>query len=257
MHFSKNKSLVCFSPRPAAVRRLICFPCAGGGASMYRRWAQLLPEMEVWAANYPGRESLHSLPFATSIDDICTLLMEQDTVWQEKQLVLYGHSFGALLAFAMALRLQARGVVADAVLVSARRAPHVPARETYGDLSDNQFLVQLDRMGGVPAAIRNDPDMMAFYTPIIRADLQLNDQALFVPTDVIDSPLYLFSARFDRVATHDELEAWRHCTRGRFSHRVFEGGHFFIQDDADGFTACVRSLLSGLSQDDDEELIAF
>lgn len=224
---------------------------------MYRRWAQLLPEMEVWAANYPGRESLHGLPFARSIDSLCDMLLEQNTLWQEKPLVLYGHSFGALMAFSMALRLQMQGMVADAVLVSARRAPHLAACDTYGDLPDDRFLAQLDRMGGVPAAIRHDPDMMAFYVPIIRADLQLNDQAVLAPTDVIDSPLYLFSARHDRVATHDELEAWRYCTRGHFSHRILDGGHFFLQDDAEGFTACIRSLLAGLPQEGDEELIAF
>lgn len=256
MIFSKNKSLVCFSPNPVAKRRLICFPCAGAGASMYRRWAQLLPEMEIWAANYPGRETLHSMPFASAVDDIIALLMEQDSVWRDKPVVLYGHSFGALVAFVAALNLQREGIVVDAVMVSARRAPFLPAAETYGDLSDNQFLVQLDRMGGVPAAIRNDPDMMAFYTPIIRADLQLNDTAQLAPAETIDSPLYLFSARYDRVASADELDAWKQCTRSSFTHRVFDGGHFFMQDDADGFTACIRSLLSGLQQDE-EELIAF
>src|SRR3990167_2490131 len=51
MLFGKNKSLVCFSPNPRASVRLFCFPCAGGGASMYRRWATLLPDVEVWAVN--------------------------------------------------------------------------------------------------------------------------------------------------------------------------------------------------------------
>lgn len=256
MIFGKNKSLVCFSPNPMAKRRLFCFPCAGAGASMYRRWAQLLPELEIWAVNYPGRETLHGLPFASGVDEILGLLMDQGSIWQDKPLVLYGHSFGAIMAFVTALNLQRAGVAAEAVMVSARRAPFLPAAETYGDLSDNQFLVQLDRMGGVPATIRNDPDMMAFYTPIIRADLQLNDRAQTTVDDMIDCPLFVFSARLDRVANADELAAWRQCTRGRFMHRVCEGGHFFIQDDAEGFTATICSLLNGL-QHDEEDLIAF
>nr|NIR96325.1 thioesterase [Gammaproteobacteria bacterium] len=64
MIFGKNKSLACFHPNPGAEYRVVCFPCAGGGASMYRSWSELLPEAEVWAANYPGRESLHGMPFS-------------------------------------------------------------------------------------------------------------------------------------------------------------------------------------------------
>jgi len=224
---------------------------------MYRRWAQLLPDAEVWGVNYPGREALHGLPFANSPSEIVQMLLEQMSVWNEKKLWLYGHSFGAMMAFSTALQLQQLGVRPATLLVSARRAPHLPATETFSDLSDSEFLTQLDRFGGVPAAIRNDPDMMAFYTPIIRADLDLNDRACHAEGAAVDAPLYLFSARYDKAANSQELAAWKHCTRGHFSHRVFEGGHFFIQDDAEGFAACLRSIIQAESHFDDEELIAF
>lgn len=256
MLLSKNKSLVCFSPNAAARRRLICFPCAGGGASMYRQWAKWLPDTEIWAASYPGRETLSSLPFAESHEDVLALLMEQENIWQDKNLVLYGHSFGAFMAFAAALDLQRQGVRAEGLIVSARRAPLLPASERIGDLSDARFLAQLDRLGGIPAAIRHDADMMAYYLPIIRADLKLNDNAQTDSADVIDSPVYLFSAQDDHAASEEELDAWRYCTRQPFVHRVLAGGHFFIQDDAAAFIACVRNVMSGLAQEN-EELIAF
>lgn len=224
---------------------------------MYRRWAQLLTEVEVWAVNYPGRETLHSLPFAKTTAEIVELILEQTSFWNEKPVLVYGHSFGALMAFTTAVALQKKTIVPLSVMVSARRAPHLDAAETFGDLSDDQFVAQLDRFGGVPAAIRQDPEMMAFYAPIIRADLQLNDSSKTTVDEVIDAPLYLFSARYDKVADEAELLAWRSVTRGHFTHRVFEGGHFFIQDDAEGFTACIRSIIHTLLQQNDEELIAF
>ncbi|HZH03347.1 MAG TPA: thioesterase domain-containing protein, partial [Myxococcaceae bacterium] len=45
-------------PRPNARVRLFCFPHAGGGASAYRQWADLVPEwVEICAVQLPGRET--------------------------------------------------------------------------------------------------------------------------------------------------------------------------------------------------------
>lgn len=257
MILSKNKSMVCYQTQPAAAIRLICFPCAGAGASMYRRWAPALPGVEVWAANYPGRESLHAMPLAESPDDIIAAYLHDMAFWQEKPFVLFGHSFGAMVSFMTALALQQTGCAPAAVMVSARRAPHLAATDSYHDLSDHQFLARLDAFGGIPAAIRHDPEMMAFYLPVIRADLSVNDNALTSPDEAIAAPLYLFSARNDGVATVQELAAWKYCTSGSFVHREFDGGHFFIQEQQERFLAALRAIFPVLLSENDEALIAF
>ncbi len=256
MIFGKNKSLVCFSPNARASVRLFCFPCAGGGASMYRRWSEFLPDVEVWAVNYPGRESLHGLPFATSLQEVLAPLLEHAELFGEKPFLVYGHSFGALMAFALALQLQKRGTQTRGVLASARRAPHLPPQHAHADLPDEPFLLELDKFGGVPAAIRQDRELMAFYLPVIRADLRLNDSAP-LPLEQIDAPLYVFSASYDRAASNSELLAWKQNTRQRFEHREFTGGHFFIQDNMEEFLACLRAVIGTIMQENDEDLVAF
>ena len=71
------------------------------------------------------------------------------------------------------------------------------------------------------------------------------------------SGLYLFSGSYDRVATQAELMAWKNCSRGRFEHREFKGGHFFLQDSAEEFTACIGRVISTIMQEPDEDLVAF
>lgn len=257
MLFGKNKSLVCFSPNPRASVRLFCFPCAGGGASMYRRWSALLPDVDVWAVNYPGRETLHGQPFASSLDAVLAPVLDHQELFAEKPFLVYGHSFGSLVAFAAAVRLQALGCQTRGVLGSARRAPHLPATQVVSDLSDDRFLAELDRFGGLPEAIRKDPEMLAFYLPIIRADLQLNDVSLLPETERVDAPIYLFSGSYDQVATQAELLAWKNSSRDRFEHREFKGGHFFLQDSAEEFTACIGRVISTIMQEPDEDLVAF
>jgi len=257
MIFGKNKSLACFSANPAAEYRLICFPCAGGGASMYRRWSEFLPDAEVWSANYPGRESLHGQPFAKSADEIVDLFIDQADFFSAKPFVLYGHSFGAMIAFLLALRLQKQGVYPLGLCASARRAPQLESEFNITDLSEEQFLKELERLGGLPEAIRASQEMMDFYMPVIKADLTLNDHAVSAPGQTISAPIYLYSATEDKVATADELTAWKNATTSRFEHKAFEGGHFFIQDSVNEFLASLRTVLATLTQGDDEELIAF
>lgn len=257
MIFSKNKSMVCYHPQPNATLRLVCFPCAGAGASMYRRWGALLPTVEVWSVNYPGRESLHAMPLPTSMTDIVSLLMAETAFWSDKNFVLYGHSFGALVSFLTGLQLQQEGLRMQALLVSARRAPHLASVESYQGLSDHQLLARLDRFGGIPAAIRHDTDMMAFYLPVIKADLLVNEATQTQPGDVIDAPVYLYSGAADAVASAEELAAWQQCTLRGFTHRRFNGGHFFIQEQQDAFVAAIRTAISTLPSEDEEALIAF
>lgn len=257
MLFGKNKSLVCFSPNPRAATRLFCFPCAGGGASMYRRWATLLPSVEVWAVNYPGRETLHGQPFAQDVQALVQPLLAQQELFSEKPFLVYGHSFGALVAFATAVELQQRGLQTRGVLVSARRAPHLPSLQCLADLPEDRFIRELEAFGGLPDAIRRDPDMLAFYLPVIRADLRLNEQALLPGTARVDAPLYLYSASHDLVANRAELLAWKQSTTLRFEHREWTGGHFFIQDNAEDFLGSIHAVIGTIMQEADDDLVAF
>jgi len=62
--------LVRLRAQPNATARLVCVPYAGGGASAYQAWSGDLPDVEVWAAELPGRERRFAEPAATSIDEV-------------------------------------------------------------------------------------------------------------------------------------------------------------------------------------------
>ncbi|CBL44576.1 Thioesterase [gamma proteobacterium HdN1] len=257
MLFGKNKSLVCFAPNDRAVARLFCFPCAGAGASMYWRWARLMPGVEVWAVNYPGREMLHGQTFASSVEVLLEPVLMQRELFSEKPFVVYGHSFGAVAAFSCALQLQEAGIRAQAVVSSARRAPHLPAAHAISGLPDDRLLVELDRFGGLPAAIRQDPEMLALYLPVIRADLSLNEIIRIPDSSRIDSPLYVFAGTDDCSVSSTELAAWESRTRSSFEFIVMAGGHFFIHEPVEAFIAYLRNIVAISLQEPDEDVMAF
>ncbi|MFE0760018.1 thioesterase II family protein, partial [Streptomyces smyrnaeus] len=58
--------------------RLLCFPCAGQGASAYRPWQRLLaPEIEVVPVQLPGREGRATEPPQGSMEGVLSLLLGQ------------------------------------------------------------------------------------------------------------------------------------------------------------------------------------
>ena len=256
MIFSKNKSMVCFSPNPGAQYRLICLPSSGAGSSMFRTWAGWFTDGEVWAANYPGREMLQGSPFADNIEVVLTNLLAEPDLFTDLPIVLYGHSFGALVGFHLAWTLQQRNIPVLGLCAGARAAPQLELRRVVSDMPEAEFIKELDAMGGVPDALRQSKEMLDFFLPVIRADLRLNEQSKSTPEQRLGCPIHVFHGAKDEIANEEELLAWKQATSGRVDHYEIPGGHFFIQESAGPFAAKMRAIISTLIIDDDD-LIAF
>src|SRR6185369_4393207 len=88
----------------------------------------------------------------------------------------YGHSLGALIAYELTRELRRRGnKLPMHLLLAARRAAHVPSRETpCHQLPDTAFIDTLvRRYNGIPPAILAEPELMKIFLPILRADFTL------------------------------------------------------------------------------------
>src|SRR5437764_11438101 len=79
--------------KPQARLRLFCLPYAGGGASIFRTWSELLsPEIELCPVQLPGRENrLPERPFSQMSDLIPTLAVALEP-YLDMPHALFGHS---------------------------------------------------------------------------------------------------------------------------------------------------------------------
>src|SRR5436309_3054681 len=100
------KHIIRFHERANPTTRLFCFPYAGGGAAVYRSWGPLLPpEIEVHAIEYPGRAYLRDQP-ANTMDGLIDVLCPEILPLLDKPFAFFGHSYGSIVAFALAKLLQ-------------------------------------------------------------------------------------------------------------------------------------------------------
>lgn len=238
-----NPWLIRFTPRPSAPMRLFCFSYAGGGAAHYRAWLDALPQdIELCAVQLPGREGrLREAPLA-SIDTIVERLLPALRPELDRPFVFFGHSMGAMVAFEMTRALQAMGAEAPRrLLVSGRRAPHLPETEPpMSGLSDDAFVAEIGRRyGGIPAEVLRHRDLLELLLPGLRADITAVETHRFVDAAPLRCPLSVFGGDADSRAPLEQLGAWRMHAAAGMRVKTFPGGHFYFAD------AAVRAQLIG------------
>ncbi len=228
-----NAWLVIPKPNAQARARLFCFPYAGGGAFEYRAWSPHVPhDLELCAAQLPGRETrLKEAPF-TRLLDLTKTLAEVIAPYLDKPFAFFGHSLGAFIGFELARQLRWQNLPQPAHLfVSGSRAPQLPNPEKpMCHLPDHEFVDEIvRRYDSIPQEAREHAELMAMALPALRADFTMNETYEHAEEPPLSCPITCFGGVDDHSAPREHLEAWRAQTRSEFTLRTFPGGHFFIK----------------------------
>lgn len=222
---------------PAARLRLFCFPFAGGGATAYSGWQRRLGgAVRVVPVRLPGREARIAEPRFTEFDALLDDLDGQlGPELDRAPYALFGHSMGAMIAYALAHRRhRAGGRAPRALMLSAYRPPHLGVPKLFEAVdaarTREALMDALIALGGIPAELLARPDWMALLLPIAADDLLMCSTVPRRPADPIPVPLHLFAASGDALVTPSEVGEWaRHADAG-CELTVFPGGHFYLRE---------------------------
>jgi surfactin synthase thioesterase subunit len=221
--------------------RLLCLPFSGGTAAAYREWAALLPRsIEVCAVELPGHGVRFKEQAVADMDVLVDQLLAALRPLFDRRVVMFGHSLGARIAFAMARR-EPR---VSRLIVSAAPAAHLPPRRQRSGLARDAFIQELARLGGTPQRILADPDMMDYFMPVLRADFSLLERCLAPAGAKVSCPIDALAAHDDTEVPLEHAAAWAELTGGAFRLIEMSGGHFYLQSRRDAVLAHVLNLLS-------------
>ncbi|HET8706425.1 MAG TPA: alpha/beta fold hydrolase [Pseudomonadales bacterium] len=259
MKFSENRFAVCRKPVLNPKKRLFCFPSAGAGAAQFVKWHERVPaDVEVWSIQLPGREHLFQ---AAKPDDVVTLagLIRRDIrPLFNLPYFFYGHSYGSVVSYEVVNQEEkGGGRLPDALLVGARRAPHLGYEEVISQYSDEKLVAALDQFGGLPEIIKADAEMLSFYLNTIRYDLKLNERYVVGENHSISVPIAAFYGSDDDYVKPDQVYAWRKNTKKKFDAHLVQGGHFFMADADAEFFSLLKKMLGKDSADEADDLIAY
>ena len=197
---------------------------------MFNLWSKELPDtIEVVGVQLPGRESRHAEPCIRAMPELVAKLVDGLGGVMDGPYAFYGHSIGALIAFELTRELRRQGKPAPLhLLVSGRRAPQSPPLPPTYHLNDQDFLADLTtRYGAMPAAVLDDPEVLAIFLSIVRADVELMDTYRFTEEPPLATPIAAYGGTQDRTLTGSMLDAWQTQTSSTFRSQTFNGDHFF------------------------------
>lgn len=219
-------------PLPGTRLRIICFPYAGGGASIYRPWIEIAPPgMQICGVELPGREGRYNESLPRDMESIVQQLALAVEPFLDCPYVLFGHSLGAFLAFELARELRRRDQQPPVrFFASACRAPHLPSRsENIHQLGDKQFLERLARISGMAPLLEQSGEMLKLLMPILRADFRLSETYQHRTEPRFVFPITAIGGRQDMLVVPGDLVAWHLQTTGTFRLRILAGGHLFLR----------------------------
>lgn len=235
----------------AARVRLYCLPYAGAGHTAYHGWRDALPAQVALApVCLPGRGMRTAEAHAASIEELATALaaaIARAARTEAPRFALFGHSMGALLGFETARVLETvHGLSPTALVMSGRGAPALPsARPPFSTLPDGAFADAIAAMGGMPAEIRETPEALAFFLPVLRADIALCERWRYRPGPRLGCPITVLGGQDDIHAPPAMLAAWRDETLHDCRQQVFAGGHFFLHDAAPAVVDAIAEAVLG------------
>lgn len=210
--------------------RLVCLPHAGGSASFFRSWLAHLPgDIDLLAAQYPGREERFNEPRITCLATLAEHIARALLALPAKTLLLFGHSMGAALAYEVGLRLEVAGRGAAHVFVSAHPPPH---RQPSSDLhrqDDAALIADILRQDAGAASLWADPQMRALFLPTLRSDYQAIETWRPQRLQPLAAPIDVLLARDDQEVSHEQAQAWTELTSHTPDVSLFEGDHFYLK----------------------------
>ncbi len=218
---------------------LFCLPYAGAGSSVFAGWQEALgAEIGVQPVVLPGRERRYGDEGPLDVAQIADAI----TARADRPYALYGHSLGGRLCFEVTRELRRRGSrLPSHVYLGATRPPDLDEPlSTVASAPDAELLDRLVGLGGIPAALAADRDLLEFALPAMRMDFGWLHAYRYGVETPLPVPLTVFGGSGDHVVPARYLGGWRRHTSARFRLHVVPGDHFFLHRHRDRIAEQVR-----------------
>ncbi|MFH8983842.1 thioesterase II family protein [Streptomyces varsoviensis] len=226
---------------------MFCLPHAGGSAAGFGAWRRrFAAHVRVCPVELPGRGTRWGEPpparFAALVADLAARIRRE----ADGPYLLYGHSFGALLAYELAHALRPALGEPAALLVSGRNGPGVPhpALPLHA-LPKERLIERLWALDGVPAALVDKPELIDPFLPVLRADARLAELYRRGRHPVLGCPVRVFAGDHDPLVDPAGLRRWAEETTADCEVQTAPAGHMLTSHPV--FLAWLARNVSGLA----------
>jgi surfactin synthase thioesterase subunit len=212
--------------------KLFCLPHAGGNKYAYKSFVDAAPAfIKVIPLEYPGRGERIQEKLITDVMELVKLLLADIRSELHAPYAIYGHSMGSLVGYLLAREIRKVGYASPKFLFfTGSEGPATRKNEKIRHLlPENELIEELKSLGGLSDEVSNEPDIIKFFLPIIRADFHAVETYQHVKGENFDIPINVAIGTEEKV-TLEEAKSWQMETRVPIELIQFHGNHFFIFD---------------------------
>ncbi|KAI9035671.1 thioesterase II family protein [Aspergillus affinis] len=217
------------NPANANCPRLLCIHSMGIGASLFTPFLIDPPDgLDPIAVQLPGRETRAEEPPVVSVSEIVSNIMaEMDNVVGFPH-VVWGHSFGGIIAFEVLRVLRRQGKPLPRLFVTGTIAPHRIYTWQKRDILIESFRddISPEYLLAVARYVDN-ADFLRSILPMMRQDAPLLLKYQYKEEDPLDTTITGVTARQDDVVYPEEVTDWRAHAK-RFHFIEVDGDHWFL-----------------------------
>ncbi len=238
---------------------LLLFPGIGLSPLAFTDWVKyfISDPVDIYSICLPGRMNRvaepmpkSTIPLVGSIMDalidlgIIPSLPPESIEECNCRILLFGHHFGALLAYELSRYLIINGyeVVISHLVVSSLKSPSILSEYNsdkfgkkiyYGNTKT--IIDAVIALDGVPPDFIAKRDLISLFVPLYRADFTILEKYVFKPylnehTPPLAIPIILIGTENDKNCDVNQLAAWKNETSSKSFHFTFrKGGHGYIK----------------------------
>lgn len=224
---------------------VLCFPPAGAGASFFARW-RAQGDLALLPVALPGKEKrLAETPYRNMAELVAQLVPEVfGAIGDARRVALFGHSFGAVLAYEVAVAMAGSATRELQLFVSGSPGPTTSRAERITGLDDDAFLDGVRRLSGYWHEAYNEPELRELLLPGLRADIETHESYQPGQPAVLDLPVVALRGTDDALVSADATATWAGVTTGGFRLVELPGGHMYL---VDRWPEVIRIIQSALS----------
>jgi surfactin synthase thioesterase subunit len=214
---------------------LFCIPYAGGLSSVYYRWKKYLdPCINLIPLELGGRGKRSGQQLYNHVQHAVIDLFEQVRPQMDgKPFSIFGHSFGALMAYELARFIKIQLDLEPLhVFFSGKLPLHIQNEEKLHLLPMTEFEKYIIGLGGIPQELQNCREMLDMCLPIIRSDIRLSESYQLSENNIrpLQNDISVLFGFEDSLTNPTSLSGWELYTTSNYQIYGYSGGHFFINE---------------------------
>ena len=215
---------------------------------VYKKWEKYLDNsIKLTMLELAGRGGRSKEPYYDSMQEAVEdtfSIVKANT--DDSDYAIFGHSMGSILAYKLAVKIRNSKIKQPLHLfLSGRYPPSIKKEErnTYL-LPEAEFIQEAKSMGGIPEKLFRFEALLKKAMETLRADYKILETDGYHPIiEMLNYNISVLSGNEDALSEALEMNIWERYTEQECSFYVFEGGHFYLHNNAEGIVNIINKTL--------------